>query len=247
MGHRTIPRWVDRRLILLCSNDTHIYIPYTVDMHYKYPYSDLIVEISIPNDRIPNDTLLEAGLSLMKQAGRDLKRVKTGTRSMQYVLPGGESVRVRTCNDHVLVALAGSPKKGAPLNIEGTDYLLIVMPEIPRTHGSVIAYFIPTKVAVEAVRRSHAEWLASNPNTKGKNRTWNVWFDETAMAGGFAKKWVEYRLPGSASTSMPKAVPAFASASASGTLGEVIAAAKQQIADAASVPVHAVKITIELG
>ena len=95
---------------------------------------------------------------------------------MQYALPNGETVRVRTCNDHVLVALAASARKGAALNIEGTDHLLVVMPEIPRTGGSVIAYLVPTEIAVEAVRTTHADWLASNPNTKGKNRTWNIWF-----------------------------------------------------------------------
>lgn len=193
--------------------------------------------------RIPNDTLLDAGLILMKQAGRSLERVKTNTRSMQYALPNGETVRVRTCNDHVLVALAASPRKGAALNIEGTDHLLIVMPETPRTAGSVIAYLVPTKVAVEAVRSSHANWLDSNPNTKGENRTWNIWFDEAAKAGGFAEKWAKYRLPGSVSTLKSSPAPA----TASGTLGDVIATAKQQIADAAGVPIDAVKITVEFG
>jgi hypothetical protein len=192
--------------------------------------------------RIPNGALLEAGLALMTQAGRSLERVKTNTRSMQYVLRNGETVRVRTCNDHVLVALAASPRKGAALNIEGTDHLLIVMPEIPRTAGSVIAYLVPTKVAVEAVRSTHADWLDSNPNTKGKNRTWNIWFDEASKAGGFAEKWAKYRLQGS--TSSLKSTPS--PAATSGTLGDVIAAAKQQIADAAGVPIDAVKITVEL-
>jgi len=189
--------------------------------------------------RIPNEALLEVGLTLMMRAGRPLERLKTNTRSMQYALPNGETVRVRTCNDHVLVALAASARKGSALNIEGTDHLLIVMPEIPRTAGAVIAYLVPTPVAVEAVRTTHADWLASNPNTKGKNRTWNIWFDEASKAGGFAKKWAMYRLPGSAST--------LKSTAASGTLGDVIAAAKQQIATAAGVPIDAVKITVELG
>lgn len=193
--------------------------------------------------RIPNETLLEAGLTLMKQTGRTLERVKTNTRSMQYVLPGGETVRARTCNDHVLIVLADSPKQGAALNIEGTDHLLIVMPEIPRTPGSVIAYFIPTTVVVKAARRTHADWLASNPNTKGENRTWNIWFDEAAKAGGFAEKWAEYRLCGSASTLTLTSAPA----SVATTLGDVIAVAKQQIAGAAGVSIDAVKITLELG
>lgn len=193
--------------------------------------------------RIPNEELLEIGLSLMKRANLPLERLKTNTRSMQYALPNGETVRVRTCNDHVLVALAASARKGAALNIEGTDHLLIVMPEIPRTAGSVIAYLVPTAVAVEAVRTTHADWLASNPNTKGKNRTWNIWFDKASKAGGFAEKWAKYRLPGSASALKSTPSPTAASA----TLGDVITAAKQQIAAAAGVPIDAVKITVELG
>ena len=193
--------------------------------------------------RIPNEELVEIGLSLMKQANRPLERLKTNTRSMQYALLNGETVRVRTCNDHVLVALAASAKKGAALNIEGTDHLLIVMPEIPRTAGPVIAYLVPTDVAVEAVRTTHAHWLASNPNTKGKNRTWNIWFDKGSVAGGFAEKWAKYRLPGSATTLGPTPSPT----AGRGTLGEVIAAAKQKIAAAAGVPIDAVKISVELG
>ena len=193
--------------------------------------------------RVPNEELLEVGLSLMKRANRPLERLKTNTRSMQYALPNGETVRVRTCNDHVLVALAASARKGAALNIEGTDHLLIVMPEIPRTAGSVIAYLVPTKVAVDAVRTTHADWLASNPNTKGKNRTWNIWFDATSKAGGFAEKWAKYRLPGFVSTLRLTPSPTAASV----TLGDVIAAAKQQIAAAAGVPIDAVKITVDLG
>ena len=193
--------------------------------------------------RIPNEMLLEVGLTLMKRAGQPLERLKTNTRSMQYALLNGETVRVRTCNDHVLVALAATARKGSALNIEGTDHLLIVMPEIPRTAGSVVAYLVPTQVAVEAVRTTHADWLASNPNTKGKNRTWNIWFDEASKAGSFAEKWSKYRLPGTASTF--KATPS--PTGANGTLGDVIAAAKQQIAVAAGVPIDAVKITVEFG
>jgi hypothetical protein len=193
--------------------------------------------------RIPNEVLLEAALTLMKQEGQPLERVRTNTRSMQYALPNGETVRVRTCNDPVLVVVADSPNKGAALNIEGTDHLLIVMPEIPRTAGSVVAYLVPTNVAVEAVRSARADWLASNPNTKGENRTWNIWFNDAPKSGGFAETWAKYRLHGSASTLRSTRSPG----STGGTLGDVIAAAKRQIANAAGVPLDAVKITVELG
>lgn len=198
-------------------------------------------------DRVPNEALLEAGLALMEQAGKPLEKVPTNSRAMMYRLRGRETVRVRTCNDHILVVLADSADEGARLNIEGTDFLLIVMPETPRTAGQIIGYLVPTLIAADAVRRTHAEWLASSPNTKGKNRTWNIWFDdESPKAGGFAKRWAQYRLTGSATTHPITASATPWGSARSGKLGEVIAAARQQIADAAGVPMDAVKITVQL-
>lgn len=40
-------------------------------------------------------------------------------------------------NDHILIVLADRPGGDAKLNVEGTDLLLIIMPEIERTPGSV--------------------------------------------------------------------------------------------------------------
>lgn len=207
-------------------------------------------------DKVPNEALVEAGISLMSQLGHTLERVSTQTRAMVYALPNGKTVRVRTCNDHILVVLADSPKLDAKLNIEGTDHLLIVMPETPRKIGPVIGYFVPTEVAVEAVRRSHAEWLASAPATAGNNRTWNLWFNG-GKAGheGFATKWQKYRLPGLASTAQqqptstsgPKSGPREATMPARmRSLGDVIAEARRQIAEAAGVPIDAVKISVNL-
>lgn len=195
--------------------------------------------------KVPNDELLEAGLRLMEQAGKPLERVQTKSRSMIYRTPTGSTVRVRTCNDHVLVALADAPVAGARLNIEGTDELLIVMPEVPRVRGSTLAYLVPTEVAADAVRKCHADWLASNPETKGENRTWNIWFsdDAPAKSNGFARKWAKYRLPGTSDLSIRKAPTEQTSGL---SLGEVIAEAKRRIASAAGISESAVKITLEL-
>jgi hypothetical protein len=146
------------------------------------------------------------------------------------------------------VALATSPGEGARLNIEGTDHLLIVMPETPRHHGAVIAYFIPSEVAVKAVRSSHAAWLASKPNTNGDNKTWCVWFDDDgpAKANGFAQQWSQYRLPGKGSTQLATAAPAHTGLNGTRRLGEVIATARKQIAEVAGVSFEAVKITVDL-
>jgi len=198
-------------------------------------------------DRVSNESLLEAGLSLMAQARQPLEKVSTGTRAMMFKKKNGETVRVRTCNDHVLVVVADSPKPTAKLNIEGTDSLLIVMPESPRVSGPVIAYLVPTAIAVKDVRKAHAEWLASSPKTKGGNRTWNIWFGESDKSGGFARHWASYRLAGYASTlqNAAAAKPPHVT-SPSGKLGAVIADAKRSIAEAAGVPIEAVKISVEL-
>lgn len=204
-----------------------------------------MTSINDPTNRVPNQSLLDAGLSLMRTAGQPLERLQTGTRSMRYRLSSGETVRVRTCNDHVLVVLADSPDPGASLNIEGTDHLLVVMPEVPRQSGAVIAYFIPAAVAAQDVRRAHSDWLATKPFTKGNNRTWNIWFgDGPATCAGFASKWAQYRVGGHVSVQEGKPVPRIPQADR--PLGTVIAQAREDIAKAAGVPVEAVKITVVL-
>ena len=198
-------------------------------------------------NKVSNQSLLNAGLTAMQSVGRSVKKIQTNSRAMKYQLDNGETLRVRTCNDHVLVVLAESAEEGASLNIEGTDHLLIVMPEEPRTNGSVIAYFVPSAVAVKAVREAHADWLKSNPSTKGNNRTWTIWFDEGPTTNsGFAKKWSQYRLPANVSTlsigPSDKDIPS----QNNRPLGTVIAEARKAIAEAAGVTVEAVKISVTL-
>jgi len=199
------------------------------------------------SNRVSNEALLEAGLTLMGQAGKPMQKTQSGSRAMLFRLESGKTVRVRTCNDHVLVVVADSPKLNANLNIEGTDYLLIVMPEVPRTLGPVVAYCVPTTVAVKDVRKTHAEWLASNPATKGDNRTWNIWFDDAAKAGGFAKHWAKYRLGGTASVSPQNERSSTDLLSDSRKLGDVISVAKAKIAEAAGVSIDSVRISVDLG
>lgn len=201
--------------------------------------------MAVLETKVPNEELLEAGLQLMAQTGKPLERIQTRGRSMIYRTSTGSTVRVRTCNDHVLVALADAPVEGARLNIEGTDELLIVMPEVPRVRGPTVAYLVPTEVAAEAVRKCHANWLATNPDTNGKNRTWNIWFSDDApeKSNGFARKWAEYRLPG---TSDLNAHKASTEQTTGQSLGEVIAEARRRIASAAGISESAVKITLEL-
>jgi hypothetical protein len=198
-------------------------------------------------NKVSNQVLLAAGLKVMEALGRPLTKMQTNSRSMKYKLSNGETVRVRTCNDHILVVLADSAEASANLNIEGTDHLLIVMPEAPRMEGLIIVYFVPTSVTVTAVRQTHADWLATNPTTKGNNRTWNIWFDDgAAKSGGFAKKWAQYRLDTKVSTIDVSSGDHSVSVIINKPLGTVIAAARKAIAEAAGVSVEAVKISVAL-
>lgn len=197
--------------------------------------------------KVSNRALLEAGLAAMRAMGKPMQKMQTNSRAMKYQLNNGETVRVRTCNDHVLVVLADSAEEGAALNIEGTDHLLIVMPEVPRMDGSVVVYFVPTSIAVKAVRKAHGDWLASNPSTKGNNRTWNIWFNDGPSTNtGFARTWLQYRLPAEVLTQASKHTDEDVSARDSKPLGVVITEARKAIAAAAGVGIEAVKITVAL-
>jgi hypothetical protein len=196
--------------------------------------------------KIDNEKLLTAGLSLMRQNGKELKKqTDSPGRAMLYTLPNGQSVRARTCNDHILVTLAESTAPDARLNIEGTDFLLIVMPEVERTPGKVIAYLVPSSVAANAARTEHSKWLASKPDTNGRNTTFNLWFDgePSWISEGFASRWSQYRLKGEASTESSEAT----SPLQSGDLRTEVEDARRRIAAAAGVSATAVKISVDFG
>jgi hypothetical protein len=172
---------------------------------------------------------------------------------MIYVMQNRQTVRVRTSNDPILVVVADHDGEGAKLNVEGTDHILFIMPRKARTHGPVDAYFLPSDVVATSSREAHREWLANQPNTKGDNRTWNLRFLEkpsrkNSASYGFARKWAAYRLPGEASTlAEPITPPEAPPEPTSGLkLGDVIAAAKRQIAEVAGVPPDAVRISVDL-
>ena len=202
-------------------------------------------------DRIDNEVLREAGLALMRENGKPLTKSPSFGRAMLYSMPNGESVRVRTSNDHILVVVADRPTADAHLNIQGTDWILIVMPEVERAEGKVIAYLVPANEAEDAVRRSHQAWLSCNPETKGKNTTWNIWFDHSysGMEGreemhGYAEKWAMYRLSGDISTG-DIASKLSDRPSDVGSIQAEVESARQRIARAASVFPDAVKISID--
>ena len=203
-------------------------------------------------ERIDNEVLQKAGLVLMHENGKTLSKVPGPGRSMVYTMPNGDSVRLRTSNDHRLIVLADKPTEDAELNIEGTDWLLIVMPEVERKGGNVVAYLVPTKDAVEAVRERRRDWLSSNPKTSGKNTTWILPFSRfysgsVAEEGkyNYSKNWAKYRLEGEVSTEDRERLLG-GSSKVDGIRAEV-EAARKRIARAASVPSEAVRISIEFG
>lgn len=149
------------------------------------------------------------------------------------------------------------------MNIEGTDFLLVVMPEDERTPGKVKAYLIPTKVAVKASRSSHQAWLdAAETKTKGDNKTFCLWFrknGKTSMSSDYETKWAEYRLAGEAYTDVLNTAGAggaggFGGGGAApvggasdGSVKAEVEMARQRISKAAGVSPDAVRITIQFG
>ncbi len=198
--------------------------------------------------RIDNEVLLQAGLELMRRTGKPLAKLPSKGRSMLFGLSNGETVRARTCNDHILIVVADDPAEDSRLNIEGTDWLLIVMPEVERTDGRVLGYLVPTKEAVEEARRTHRSWLATNPNTKGGNTTWNLWFDKGGpeKANNYGDKWAKYRLEGDVST-LDVATHQVSPAGEATDIKAAVEAARQRIAAVAGVSPHAVRISIDFG
>ena len=198
--------------------------------------------------KVENEVLRQAGLELMSRNGKALTRLPSKGRSMLYKMQDGQTVRVRTCNDHVLIAVADSPNPGARLNIEGTDWLLIVLPEVERTAGNVIAYLVPVPEAVAEVRRTHKEWLDTHPRTGGENRTWNLWLrpDGPSLANNYAEKWAHHRLEGAIPVQDATELESVSTGIAAG-IKTVVEAARRNIASVAGVEPSAVKISVEFG
>jgi len=203
--------------------------------------------------RVDNDALLAAGLELMKQNGKPLARRPGSGRAMLYALPNGDMVRVRTTNDHALIVIADQPSPhNAKLNIEGTEWLLIVMPVVERTPGKVMAYLVPTAEAVAATRAEQQAWLATQPNTAGKNTTWALYFGKKtpATATDFQDAWSAYRLPGDMLIAPDGALVQTTGPVSAGGVGAIqteVETARQRIATAAGVSPTAVRVTIDFG
>ncbi|WP_441280271.1 hypothetical protein [Bradyrhizobium sp. 63_E2_N1_3] len=198
--------------------------------------------------RISNSQLLNAGVSLMEGAGKPLKPVSTTDgRVKKYLLPDGRTVRGRTCNLHQVpmvrtkteVSYDGIPER-ILRGVKETDFILAAVPEVERTPGSIKAFLIPTEVVLEQIHAAE----------RVGRKDWSLRLNEPI--------WAKYRLPG---TAYSATIPSDSEADdmdeepetegetapiRSLSLGEVIANARQAIAEVAGVPVSAVKISIDL-
>lgn len=144
--------------------------------------------------KVHSKDLKDAAYRAMEELGHSLSQIETGTRSMIFAMEDGRTVRLRTTNDPILICVAKTNDVESKLNVEGTDFLLLAMPEIARTPGTILVYLVPTQRVVNDVRESHKAWLATNPRTKGDNHTRNIWFEDKGTAwSGFHDKWSEYR------------------------------------------------------
>ncbi len=179
----------------------------------------------------------------MNAAAKPLTRQPSKGRAMLYALSNGETVRMRTCNDHVLIVVGDRPTADAKLNIEGTDWILMVMPEVERTPGNVDCYLLPTTEVEAEARRTHQEWLDGNPKTGGDNKTWNLWFKAggPGKANDYARKWQRYKLK---TSPVVDTAPRIDTRNGTGNVKAEVENARKRIAEAAGVPVEAIKITI---
>ena len=199
------------------------------------------------DSKVPNKVLLRAALELMRQNGHVLTEEPTAGRSNIYRMADGKTVRVRTSNDPTLVVVAESAEPGARLNIEGPDRLLFVMLKNRRTEGEVVGYLVPMQKAVKDVHEANERWRATDPNTKGNNRTWNLWFDQGGRktANGYDEKWSEYRLNGTVSThDVSTTTGPGGSTSAAIDIGQEVTAMQARIARATGLPPQSVKVSI---
>ena len=91
--------------------------------------------------------------------------------------------------------------------------------------------------------------LATEPDTKGGNTTWAIWFDDRGQqkSSGYAEKWAKYRLDGQVSTldfadNAPKQRRDNA-----GDLKAEVKVARERIAEIAGVQTDSVRISIDFG
>jgi len=164
----------------------------------------------------------------MAAAGKPLARVEgVHGLTLLYKMADGTKVLLRSNKKfRALIAKADGPKVEDRMNIEkqSPDF---IGHSILSVKGDIECLLIPTKVATKWMRKRHAEWLKSHPDSISNLRILD--FNEPE-AGIFA----EYLLP----------VAADENAEPGTTVDETIAKAKRMIAKATGKPESAITISI---
>lgn len=143
-----------------------------------------------------SDELRIAALNAMERRGVPLTRISTNGRAQLYRTADGRVVRLRTNNDRLVIAATSDTSPEARLDLEGCDLLLVAVPQHKRERGPIEVYLVPIGEVRRAFAHAHADWLASNPQTAGDNRTWQLALDngKPVSASHFADTWRCHRL-----------------------------------------------------
>ena len=130
--------------------------------------------------KIPTSKLRSAGLRMMEKRGTPITKIPG--RKQIYTMSNAkgsiETIRLKTNNGQILMVKSDDLHPDSNLNIDDTDWILLTMPKVKNESKGIIGFLIPTKAAVERIRKSHKYWLASDPNTAGDNKTWKLEFNE---------------------------------------------------------------------
>jgi len=212
-------------------------------------------------EKIPNKVLRLCALDIMENSDLPIKEVPSPGRSMIYKLSSGETVRLRTSNDPVLVVAVEPSDVGPKLNIEGTDKLLLVMPEQPLNRWeNIVGYLMPTSEVIAAIKSSYPKFFDRQTNRLKTKQALTLSFEDSGKpSGGFEGKWERYLLPMkcparafqdevkpvqkvkkvSSPRQRPKGQPE--------TVNDVIAEARERISEITKVPIKSVKVSVSLG
>ena|SRR5688572_26210043 len=89
--------------------------------------------------RFTTEALRSIGLAAMELSGRGLTRVAAERRGQLYTLSDGRRVRLRTNNDRRVIVTTDDTRSNAKLDLDGCDFVLLVVPEQRRKRGQVEA------------------------------------------------------------------------------------------------------------
>lgn len=144
--------------------------------------------------KMHTETLQSAGLKIL--ASHNLKLVHDATkRGKIFRTQDGRSVRVRTNIKRSIPCKSQDTNlRRGTLDIEGTEFICLIVPKSAGNAAEVEVYFMPTSIAVREVKEAHIKWLEYG-KSKGTNFTPALCLDR--VPSGKEKNlndlWSEYR------------------------------------------------------